>query len=61
MLFTGPDGPGKDLEWIIVRPGGLTVGSCNVLHWFSPPAVAIADNGCCLVFVTRMTGGTSRR
>jgi len=26
QLFTSPDGPGKDLEFTIVRPGGLGIG-----------------------------------
>ena len=34
-LFTSPSGPGKDLEYCIVRPGGLTLdppnGVINVL------------------------------
>ncbi len=53
MLFIGPDGPGKDLEWTIVRPGGFTVGFFGntafvffVDTFSSPPTVAIATNGC---------------
>merc|ERR1712232_1343891 len=35
QLFTSPSGPGADLEWSMIRPGGLTVekptGVINVI------------------------------